>query len=940
MANLTVEEKIGQLFMVAGFSATEKMNYGELITLAGKYHVGGVIFLKGQPYKQVQITNELQRIAKVPLMIAMDAEWGLAMRLDSSINYGYQMSAGAVQDDSLIYRMGRDIAQQCKRLGMHINFAPVVDVNNNPLNPVIHMRSFGENKYAVSRKALMYMQGMQDEHILAVAKHFPGHGNTDVDSHLDLPILKQSKKELDTLELYPFRYMFAQGVGGVMTAHLHIPVYDTARHTGASLSPYVTSILLRNSLKFRGITFSDALNMQGVAKFFAPGELELKALMAGNDVLLYSEDIPRAIKYIKAALDSGCIDMEFIDERVERILQLKKWVGLDKCTYIPLKNVTEDINKPSSLVLKKHLAEESVTLVRSDKTLVTQKFVPLTNTGDLRIACVALGTKVEPSFQQWVKMYCRADYFLAPMMSDESVFQRLRDTLRTYNVVILSLHNLSNKNTSTYGMSDRGVRFINDIIKSNNTILVSFGSPYALDRFPNALTVIDAYQDDIAYQQAAAQVLFGSLPSKGHLPVTVIPNKITINSGVTTKTVNRIKYVLPEEDKVSSKKLAKIDSIFNNAIKAGAMPGGQVAVVHNGNMIYNRSFGYSTYTSMNPVTNTDLYDLASVTKVAATTLMAMKMYEQGKLDVLAPLYTYLPDLKGTDKGMLQIKEIMAHQAGLQGWVPFYKRTIMADGSLDTVIYSQARDSVHTIRVAEGLYMLGNYKDTIYKLIDASALEGRGKYRYSDLGFIYMQRVIERTYHKSLDSLVDSLFYKPLGLATMTYKPRNRFGLEDIMPTEDDTAFRNQLVQGDVHDPAAAMLGGVAGHAGLFSNANDLAILLQMLLNGGTYAGKKYFEPVTIKLFTSRQYDDSRRGLGWDKPPKDTKTGSPASRYASQSTFGHTGFTGTTVWVDPEYKLIYVFLSNRVYPTAENTKLAHMNVRTDIHDVIYEAVLKP
>jgi beta-glucosidase-like glycosyl hydrolase/CubicO group peptidase (beta-lactamase class C family) len=810
----------------------------------------------------------------------------------------------------------------------------VVDVNNNPLNPVIHMRSFGENKYAVSRKGLMYMQGMQDEHVLAVAKHFPGHGNTDVDSHLELPTLHQSKKELDTLELYPFRYMFAQGVGGVMTAHLQIPVYDTALHTGASLSPYVTSILLRSKMKFKGITFSDALNMKGVANYFAPGELELKALMAGNDVLLYSEDVPKAISYIKTALDSGCIDMEFIDASVKRILQLKKWVGLNNCHYIPLQNVTEDMNAGIFQVHKKELAEQSITLVRNDK-----KLVPLKNAGQYRIASVAVGTRVEPAFQQWLKMYCRADYFLAPMLSDESSLQKMRDTLRTYDIVLISLHNLSNKNTATYGMSERAVKFINDMIATSNVVITSFGSPYALSRFPNARTIINGYQDDVGYQQAAAQVLFGSVGAKGRLPVTVIQGKMGLNAGVNTAPVDRIRFALPEEDKVSSKKLSKIDSIFNKAITAGAMPGGQVAVVHNGKLIYNKSFGKPTYNSSQQVDNNDIYDLASVTKVSATTLAAMHMYEEGKLDILKPLSTYLPELKGTEKGTLLIKEIMAHQAGLQGWIPFYKRTIMPDGTLDTTIYCNTQDSLYSIRIAENLYMRGDYKDTIYKQIDNSPLDGRGKYRYSDLGFIYMQRVVEHHYGKTLDVLTDSLFYKPLGLATATYRPRDRFPVEQLMPTEQDTAFRKQLVQGDVHDPCAAMLGGVGGHAGLFSNANDMATLMQMLLNGGSYAGRKYFEPSTVRLFTSRQYDESRRGLGWDKPPKDAKSGSPASRYASQTSFGHTGFTGTTVWVDPEYKLVYIFLSNRVYPTAENTKLAHMNVRTDIHDVIYEAIMR-
>lgn len=929
MAKMTLEDKIGQLFMVAAFTSKDKLDYKQLQSLVQDYHIGGLIFFKGNPYKEAEVTNSLQSMAQVPLWVGMDAEWGLAMRLDSTINFGYQMPLGAIQDDSVVYKMGHEIALECKRLGINVNFAPVVDVNNNPLNPVINMRSFGEDKNDVARKSTMYMQALQDEHILAVAKHFPGHGNTDVDSHLDLPVLNQSKQELDTLELYPFKYLFARGVGGVMTAHLHIPAYDTTAHVGASLSPAVTTILLRRQLHFGGLAFSDALNMKGVSKYYSPGQLEVKALMAGNDILLYSEDVPKAIESIKAAVDSGCIDESYIDEKVRKILEAKQWAGLDHCMDIDPDNITSDLNATSDQILKQHIAEQSITVVKNDLNLV-----PLKSLEHHRIASVAVGTRQEPPFQEMMHNYCNADYFTASFWLKDTDWAKLKDTLKSYDIVVISLHNLSNKHTDTYGMSKKAVTFINELNQEKKVILVSMGSPYSLNRFPNFKTIIDAYQDEAVFQYAAAEVLFGGIGAKGKLPVTAC-DEYHVCMGGTVKSLARMKYTFPEEAGMSSAKLNEIDRVVKNGIKEGAMPGCEVLVAKDGKIVYSKSFGKTVYNSPDKVTNNNLYDLASVTKVAATTIAVMKLYEQGKIDIFAPLSRYLPELANTNKADLQVKEVMTHQAGLEAWIPFYKNTLMADGFPDT-LYCDEPNQLFTVRVADKMYMNRFYKDTIYNIIKRSPIKNRGKYLYSDLGFILMQHVVEKLTGTSLDKFVDSVYYKPLGLATMTYKPREKFALSNIIPTEEDTYFRHQLVHGDVHDPAAAMLGGVSGNAGLFSDANDVAVLLQMLLNGGTYAGQKFLDPSTVNLFTGKQYEGSRKGLGWDKPAHGHS--SPASQYASDSAYGHTGFTGTCIWADPKYNLTYIFLSNRVYPTAANVKLATMNIRTDIADIIYMSFL--
>ncbi len=929
--NMSLDEKIGQLFMVAAFTTKDKINIPELEKLVGQYHIGGVIFFKGNPCKQADVTNEMQSIAKVPLLIGIDAEWGLAMRLDSTINFGYQMPLGAISDDSIVYKMGHDIALECKRLGINIDFAPVVDVNNNPLNPIINLRSFGENKKDVARKATMYMQALQDQRILAVAKHFPGHGNVDVDSHLDLPVLNQSKAEMDTLELYPFKYLFARGVGGVMTAHLHIPAYDTAQHVGASLSPLITTQLLKNDLNFKGLAFSDALNMKGVSKYYNPGQLEVKALLAGNDILLYSEDVPKAIEAIKIAIDSGCIDSSYIDDKVRKILEMKQWAGLDTCHYIDLDNITSELNTSTDQILKQHIAEQSITVVKNENN-----FIPLKNPGNFRIAAVAIGTKMEPQFQDMLRNYCKASCFHYSFWSKDSDWQKLKDTLKTFDLVVISLHNVSNRHTDTYGIGDKAIAVINEINRTKPLILVNMGTPYALKFFPDFNTIIEGYQDDVSFQYAAAEALFGAIGTRASLPVSACTEYCSAPDKI-TKDISRFRYTRPEEAGMASETLDNIDSIVKRAIKEKDMPGCQVLVAKDGKVVYDKSFGNQVYGKTDPVRNYDLYDIASVTKVASTTLAVMKLYEQGKINPSATLDSYLPELKNTDKGDLQIKEVMTHQAGLESWIPFYKNTLIQGSRPDTNYYCNWPNELFTVRVADSLYLNKNYEDSIYHIIIRSPLKNRGKYEYSDLGFILMQHVVEKITGTSLDRYVDSVFYKPLGLGTMTYKPREKFPLSEIIPTEQDTYFRHQLIHGDVHDPAAAMLGGVSGNAGIFSDANDLAILMQMMLNGGQYAGIKYLKPETIQLFTGKQYDTNRRGLGWDKPASGSKL-SPASQYASDQAYGHTGFTGTCIWADPKYNLIYVFLSNRVYPDASNNNLLKMNVRTDIHDAIYKSFL--
>lgn len=935
IASLSPDERIAQLFMVAAYSNKDQQHVSQISRLVSTYNIGGLIFFQGGPLRQAALTNLYQAMAKTPLLISIDAEWGLAMRLDSTIRFPKQMTLGAVQDDKPVYSMGSEIARECRRLGIHINFAPVVDVNNNPLNPVISNRSFGENKYTVAKKGVAYMRGLQEHGILANAKHFPGHGDTDADSHESLPVVKHSKTEMDTLELYPFRELIENGLGSMMVAHLYIPSYDTTAHLASTLSHSVVTDCLKDGLCFKGLIFTDALNMKGVSAYYDPGVVDVKALLAGNDVLLFSEDVPKAISEIKKAIRKGDITQEEIDIRVRKILSVKYWAGLSHFEPVDMNNLYEDLNRPASRLLSRQIYESSVTILRNENSTL-----PLAGLDTLRLASLAVGDTAVNAFQQMLGNYAPVDLYQLAKESSPARLDSILKKLEEYNAVILSIHNTSTNPAKNYGITEQAIAVINALSRKTKIIIDVFGNPYCLSRLigcelSDALVL--SYEDAEMPQEISAQVIFGAISARGKLPVTA-SSYFRLNDGIFTDALSRLKYTLPEEVNIRSEDLARIDSIAGRAIDLGATPGCQVLVAKDGKVIYYKSFGYHTYEKKIPVRNTDLYDIASVTKVSSTALAVMSLYDKGKLDLDKKVYKYLPELKTSNKKDALVREVLSHQAGLQAWIPFWMNT-MAEGKLLKKYYRASPENNFSVRVAKNLYLRSDYPDTMWQQVLSSPVKDRGKYVYSDLGMMLMKKVAEKLNHQPLDSFVTKNYYAPLGLSTMGYNPRSRFPLERIIPTEKDMKFRKVLVHGDVHDPAAAMMGGVAGHAGVFSDANDLAILMQMMLQGGEYGGKRYFRKETLSEFTRQQYieNENRRGLIFDKPEVDISKSNPTAKDASSKTFGHSGFTGTCVWVDPEQNLVYVFLSNRVNPDAGNNKLANMNIRTDIHQAIYDAI---
>ncbi len=934
--SMTTEERIAQLLMIRVNLNEDSVYYSHIDSLVSIYKVGGICLFKGKGLvKQVSLTNHFQSISKVPLLVSIDAEWGLAMRLDSTISFPRQMMLGAIHDDSLVYEFGKEMARQCKRMGIHINFAPVVDINSNPLNPVINSRSFGENKYNVVRKGIMYMNGMQDNGIIACAKHFPGHGDTDKDSHKDLPVIGHSKEYMDSVDLFPFRELISRGLNSIMVAHLYVPAYDTSKNTATTLSRIVVTDLLKNKMNFKGLVFTDALNMKGVSSFNKPGELEVKALIAGNDVLLLPEDVPKAVSEIKAAADSGRISYKDIEEKCRKILAAKKWAGLDNYKPVKIKNIYDDLNNTEARFIRRKLIESSVTVLKNND------IIPLKINDSLKYASVAIGTKNVTPFQQTLSNNIKIDNYNIKSTASYSDIKLLVNKLSKYDYVIIGIHNTNYLVKDNYGITQKSIDFIDLLKQKTKVILDIFAVPYCLERFSdnkNIEALIISYQDEEIIQRISAEVILGGVQAKGSLPVSCSV-QFPVNSGLNTDKAQHLIVTSSDAVGIPEEQLSLIDSMAINGIKARAYPGCQILAVKDGKIFYYKSFGYHTYDSIRPVKNTDIYDLASVTKVAATTLAAMKLYDEGKLNVDSTLVKYLPYLKGSNKADIVIRDMMAHQARLKDWIPFYLRTVK-NGKPDPDLYSKVKTSKFPYRVADSMYIRKDYRDTIVKRIVESRLCEKKEYKYSDLGFYFLMQIVDSVTGKTLDEYVRKNFYIPMNLRNTAYCPRKYFSLERIVPTEYDKNFRGKVIQGDVHDPGAAMLGGVCGHAGLFSDAYDLAVIMQMLLQGGVYDGRRYLQDSTVKKFTSYQFpeNDNRRGLGFDKPFINDE-GGPACNSASKNSFGHSGFTGTYVWADPDENLIFVFLSNRVYPDAENDKILKMNIRTDIQQLLYDIIRK-
>lgn len=950
MQTMNLKQKIAQLFMVAAYSNKPDTHVQEIYQLVQQYGVGGLCFFQGSPKKQAELTNFYQQGANIPLLISMDAEWGVGMRLDSVLLFPKQMALGSIRNPNLIYELGRQVGKQFKALGMHLNFAPVVDVNNNPLNPVINTRSFGEDRKEVAERSILYMKGMQAEGIITCAKHFPGHGDTQVDSHFDLPILDYSKKRLDSLELFPFRKIIKAGVNSVMVGHLYVPAIEAEKGIPASLSSKVIQDLLQKELHFKGIVFSDGMQMKAISNNFPAPIANLKALQAGCDMLVFPTQVIASIDTIEAAVLRNEFSLEQLNAKCKKILVAKYDLQLTHFSAIPSDKVTAFLNRPEAKALQAQLIEESFILLKNN-----HQTLPLNNPDLSSCVYLEIGKDQGTVFYNRIKDYANIPR-ISTVQRIDSLNAKLTD-LRKFKTVIVAYHDLSEYPQRNFRIDTAFAKQIIDSLPNQTKILVLFGTPYTLTKLPKPdffASVLVCHNNQTLTQDKAAQAIMGGIGIQGKQPVG---KSIYEAHGKHLNTeISRMSYVEPYELGILEEDLSDIDSLVQIGLDQKAFPGCQILAAYDGKVFFQKAYGTLSYTDSSRTNLHTMYDVASMSKVTGTLGVVMHLFDTKAIHLNDPLKMYLNHLPDSKKG-LTIKELLAHQAGLIAFEPYYSRFLLQPNP-DSPLYASESSSSYPVQIGKRwankeaqmnpMFFRPEYskdyphqvgkdvfehisvRDSVYKYMDQSKEQPK-IYRYSDLSFLYLQRVLEAKTGTALDHWCDSLYFSPLQMYRTCYTPAQKMEVDSIAPTSYDPLFRKQILRGYVDDNNAAMLGGVAGHAGLFSTCNDLSKYYQMLMWHGTYGGEEFLSKKTIKLFTSQAYkhSDNRRALGFDRPEPHKGKDNPGPSELSQSGFGHTGFTGCMVWCDPARKLVYVFLSNRVNPDPSNGLLSKLSTRSEI-----------
>ncbi|MBK8624975.1 MAG: serine hydrolase [Saprospiraceae bacterium] len=1037
--SMTLDQKIGQLLMPRGNYSGKAHDVETLKMWVRDFHIGGIVFFASNPTTQATITNELQALSKIPLIIGQDFEWGVGMRLDSADRFPYAATIGAIQGhENLLEAMGSEVAKQCKRIGVHINYAPVVDVNNNPNNPVINFRSYGADKENVASKGLAYMVGMQKHHVLCTAKHFPGHGDTDVDSHHDLPLIPHDRNRLHDVELYPFKKLIAQGLSGIMTAHLNIPAFEPNKGLASTFSPNIVFKLLREDLKFQGLTFTDAMEMQGAVKNYSKGEAMVMALLAGNDVLETFMDVPGTVIAIKNAVKNGTIPLSVINFKVKKILMAKSWVGLDKYQPVVIENLVSELNTIQADILNYQLTEKSITCLKNDLNLL-----PIKNL-EQKIAVLSVDTDGQTDFYSMVSQYTQADFYHLQKNASDYTVDSILQKIDNYDLILAAVHLIDIRSSKNYGLTTSNTRLLKLLAARSNVVISLLGNPYILTKIPElaqSKSLVMAYQQSPYTEKITPQVIFGALPAEGVFPIH-ISKDFNLGMGVKWPALGRLSYGIPELVGIDRAELyLGLDSIVGLGLAEQAFPGCVLQIAKDGMVIFSKAYGFHTYedaqnagkgrtedigqykfiddamdnpesltTTLRPVSSLSdtkgrikkdhIFDFASVTKVSAATLGIMQLISENKINLDNSLGTYCPSVIGTNKANLKMKDLLTHRAGLKAWIPFWKDAIDTVATMQKAIlleptyenecfvtiirpsfikrlfgkkskktieylataiakpalwarmltmesrvwkpniFSKIKSEIYSVTVAQNMYLHKNYRYSIMKQIADSPLETPNKYVYSDLHYYYYPEIIQNLTGQNIESYLAKT-YKSIGANSLTFNPlstninRNR-----IVPTEYDSIFRQQLLHGYVHDEGAAMLGGISGHAGLFGNANDLTKLMQMYLQRGSYGSVRFINSAVVDQCSAYQFPEekNRRGIGFDKKDFNLEIKNAPS-LSSDESYGHSGYTGTYTWIDPKYNLVYVFLSNRVYPSRNNTKIGTLNIRPAIGDHIIQCIMK-
>ncbi|MTI41465.1 serine hydrolase [Fulvivirga lutimaris] len=906
---LTMEQRIGQLFIMAAYSSGNKQHHDVIENHIRKYNIGGVIFFDGDPANQIRLTNKYQKSADVPLLIGLDARTGLSKYLDSTLTTPDYLTMGAVQNDGLIRDLANDLASQLNLLGVNFTVGP------SGLMPdeLSFDAGFSTDPLILENKAKIFIDAFKERNILGFSEYFPGYYH-DNQSDKILEI-KRSKKELDNHELRPIKSLATNNADGIIVSHVLTDL--DKKKTPSSLSENSIKVL-KEEIGYKGLIVSDALSDKMLLDKYKPGKLEAMAFKAGNDILLMSTNISSSVKQIRRQINRGDIPRMRLENSVKKILAHKYDLGLSQPKAIDAQNISIKLNKPESqLTINK--------VLRAAPTVVQEKnILPIKSLDEKTFATVSFGD--QPIFDDYLDKY---NYIIHYNLSLDKY--RLEENLSSYDYVIIGLFDQF--------QIVQASELVNKLKDKTKVIVCSFVNPFLLKSVESAGALVINYNTDIESIKLAPQIIFGAQGASGRLPVGV-SEKLALGSGVNTKSIDRLAFGTPEEVGMDSKILNKINDIAKEAINDQATPGCQIIVARHGKIIFNQSLGYYTYDSIDPISDKTIYDVASITKVAATTQALMFLEERKLIDMDKKISYYLPELKGSNKENMIIRDILTHQAGLWPYLPFWKQTV-EDTLNYSAYYKESPSNDYSLQISDGLYSSRMVKDSVWNWVINSKVREKPHrrpydYKYSDMGYYMLMRLVENMVNQPIDEFLQQNFYDPMGLSTMSYLPLCKYPLTQIAPTEYDNYFRRTLVYGLVHDQGAAMIGGVAGHAGLFSNALDLAKLMQMNMQDGKYGDTRYFMSGTVNSFASQQYASNRRGMGWDKPVVG-QWNSPTSAYASGKTFGHTGFTGTAAWADPEFDLVYIFLSNRIYPDAENRKLIKNNIRTRIQDLIYQSM---
>ena len=957
-ASLSPEARIGQLIVAAVTPRSNDATRDLVKRLVAQNLVGGLIYENSTIAEQAEVTNLAQSLASVPLMITIDGEWGLGMRLKEVPNFQRNLILGALNDDMLLYEYGREVARQCRRMGIQVNFAPVLDVNDNPLNPVIGDRSFGESPELVARHAIAFARGLEDGGVMAVGKHFPGHGNSSEDSHKTLPVINKTLQEINTCELVPFRKFIDAGLSGILTAHLLVPSIDGGK-APTSLSHECIGTLLRNEMDFNGLIFTDALNMKGATQMLK-GSPCVNALLAGNDVLLMPDNVTDEIAAIKAAIASGKLSQSMIDERCKKILRYKYALDLTSRQQVNMANLESDINSQKAAVLKRQLTAGSITVIKNNDNIL-----PIHNLQSRRIAVATIGNEngTASKFQRRCADYAEVKRFdLDKAGSASALAEQLHDG--HFNTIIVEVGTDNEDNRAA----------LNTVVKKcKNVIVVITCKPYEIRNYGMAIThkhvkaVVLTYENSTLAEDYAAQTIFGGNAANGNLPISLAfegkKTRYDAGHGIHYD-ANRLGYSIPAEVGLDNRLTAQIDSVCRLGVQQHAFPGCQVIVARHGKIVYKGSFGTIDYGSTVKVNDNTLFGLASVSKATGTISGVMKAFDDGKFRLDDKASHYIPGLRDGDKQDITFRDLLYHETGMPASLNMWQM-MMDPNTYSGVLIAGAEDANHPIKVMNGAWghkdarlrtdILSTTKTDKFNIAIADGIWGgrvtydsimnrmyhvklgKKKYLYSCCNFSLLADAVQRMTHSPLNYYVNNYIFAPLGAYHTLYRPLSKFSRDEIAFTEKDTFLRRQHIHGYVHDELAAFSGGVQGNAGLFSNANDLAKLFQMWLNGGTYGGVRMLKASTVETFTTQKSPNSHRGLGFDKPVVGDPEASNTCPEATPETYGHTGFTGTCFWVDPKNDMFYIFLSNRVSPTRNNPNFGRISARSHINSLIYKAI---